>query len=85
MIKARFEKSTCQKMSEYCRSILLGKVTTVKYRNESLDEMFEELVTLRKELNAVGNNLNQAVHKLNTLDVVTDHKLLTVLKDVIFE
>ena len=67
-VNTRFLRSTCQSMSEYCRSILLGEVTTFRYRNQSLDAIFEELVSLRKELNAIGNNLNQAVHKLNAIE-----------------
>jgi hypothetical protein len=34
-----------------------------------MDQILEELACLRKELNAIGNNLNQTVHKLNSVDV----------------
>jgi hypothetical protein len=37
-------------------------------RNQSLDEFMAEMVLLRKELNAIGVNFNQAVHRLHTLD-----------------
>lgn len=59
----------CKKLSEYSRQVLLGKPITVLYRNESMDKILEELALLRKELNAVGNNLNQTVHKLHSVDV----------------
>jgi hypothetical protein len=46
---------------------LLEKPVGFKYRNESLDQVMEELMVLRKELNGIGNNLNQSVKKLHSL------------------
>lgn len=67
LIKA-FKKTNCRKLSDYARNILLGKPVIGFYRNRSLDELMAEAVLLRKELNAIGNNFNQAVHRLHTLD-----------------
>ena len=63
-----FRKTTCQSLSEYGRSILLKEPVVVLYRNASADDFLEEMVGLKKELNAIGNNFNQAVHRLHTLD-----------------
>lgn len=35
------------------------------HRNASLDRGLEELVTLKEELRAIGQNLNQIAHKIN--------------------
>jgi len=65
-VKSRFQKSTFLKMSEYSRSLLLGKPVKIIHRNQSMDELMEELILLRQELNYVGHNFNQAVKKLNS-------------------
>ena len=66
-IKKRFENSTFLKMSEYSRCVLLEKTVKVKARNQSMDELMEELIQLRKELNFIGHNFNQTVKKLNSV------------------
>lgn len=55
-------------MSDYARKILLGKPMVGTYRNASMDELMNELIKLRKDLNGLANNFNQTVHKLHTLD-----------------
>jgi hypothetical protein len=65
---ARWKKTTVKKLSEFIRRILFGKEITVKTRNASLDEFMAELLLLKKELNAIGVNVNQATHRLHTLD-----------------
>ncbi len=73
-INARFEKTTCRKLSDYSRRILLDKKITAFTRNQSLDDFMLEMIRLRKELNAIGNNWNQAVKKLHTLDHIQEFK-----------
>ncbi|PWK68274.1 hypothetical protein LX99_04798 [Mucilaginibacter oryzae] len=63
-----WKRTTLRKLSAYIRQLLFGRVLTVKTRNVSVDELVAELVLLKKELNAIGVNFNQAVHKLHTLD-----------------
>jgi len=67
-LKKAWQKSTVGKLSEYVRRMLFGKAVTVYTRNQSLDELMAELALLRRELNAIGVNFNQAVHRLHTLD-----------------
>ena len=62
-----FAKTTCRKLSDYVRKELLGKPVVGTYRNQSLDDFMTEMIHLRIELNAAGNNFNQAVKKLHTL------------------
>ena len=67
-LQRAFKKTTTRKLSEYSRRILLGKPMIASYRNTSLDELMQEFMKLRKDLNGIANNFNQAVHKLHTLD-----------------
>jgi MobC-like protein len=73
-INKRFSKTTCRKISEYGRKILLGKTVTVFNRNQSLDEFMGEMIQLRKELNYIGHNFNQAVRKLHTLEACAQYQ-----------
>lgn len=68
IIYGHFSKTTCRKLSEYARNVLLQKPVRIKYRNQSADEFLHEMLQFKKELNAIGNNYNQSVKKLHTLD-----------------
>ncbi len=85
----RFKKSTCRKLSDFARKNLLQKPIVLKYRNESLDELMIELIQLRTELNAIGNNFNQVVKKLHTLNQIPEFKQWIIKneadKKVLFE
>lgn len=76
-----FQKTTCQSLSEYGRAVLLKEPVVVLIRNASADDFLEEMVGLKKELNAIGNNFNQAVHRLHTLDEFPDVKLWILLSE----
>lgn len=67
-VAEKWKKSNCGKLSEYVRRLIFNKPLVSSYRNRSLDELMAELALLRKELNAIGVNFNQAVHRLHTLD-----------------
>lgn len=88
-IQQAFERTTQRKMSEYARKMLLGKPMIASYRNQSMDELMEELIRLRKDLNGVANNFNQVVHKLHTLDhapqIVQWLKRYEVLRITLFQ
>ena len=56
------------------QEILLDKLVTQNYRNQSLDDSMTEVITLRNEQNSIGNNFNQAVKKLHTLSQITEFK-----------
>lgn len=71
-IHHQFAQTTSRKLSDYARKILLGKPLVSTYRNQSLDDFMAEVIRLRKELNGVGNNFNQVVKKLHTLNHTTD-------------
>jgi uncharacterized coiled-coil DUF342 family protein len=69
-LKTSWKKTTIKQLSEYIRRLIFKKPVTRLVRNQSLDEFMAEMVQLRKELNAIGVNFNQAVHRLHTLDHV---------------
>lgn len=67
-LEQNWKNSTVRKLSEFVRRLLFGRKVTVYTRNKSQDELLAELGLLRRELNAIGVNFNQAVHRLNMLD-----------------
>ena len=67
-----FKRTTANSLSEYARDVLLQQQVTLLYRNQSADEFLSEMILLKKQLNAIGNNFNQAVHKLHTLDHISE-------------
>lgn len=83
ILEGRFKKTRFRKLSEYMRSVLLDKPITVNYRDKAMDEVLEELVLLRRELNAIGNNLNQAVYQINAAHGNADMRLWANLLSVV--
>lgn len=73
-IEKKWKDSTCRKLSEYVRKIIFNKPIVATYRNKSLDDLMTELIQLKKELNGIGNNFNQAVKKLHTLHQIPEFK-----------
>jgi hypothetical protein len=73
-LKKQQQQSTERSISNYVRKIALQKPVTVKYRNQSADDFLKEMLLLKKELNAIGNNFNQAVHKLHLLDKIPEFR-----------
>ena len=76
-----YSQTSCNSLSEYARDLLLKKPVTIFYRNKSADEFLEEMILLKKELNAIGNNFNQAVHKLHTLDNIQEIKSWAIINE----
>lgn len=70
-----FKETTNKKLSQYVRKVLLQKPVVILYRDVSSDEILAALNRLSRELSAIGNNFNQTVHKLHTLDHIQDIKL----------
>lgn len=83
LLNNRFKKTRFRKLSEYIRCVLLEKPVTVMYRDKSMDEVLEELILLRKELNSIGNNLNQTVRNINAAHGHADSRLWINLLGVI--
>ena len=76
-----YGKTTSIGLSEYARDVLLKEPVFVLYRNETADEFLAEMILLKNELNAIGKNFNQVVHKLHTLDHVPEIKAWAILNE----
>lgn len=81
-IERKWKATTCRKLSEYIRKYLFNKTITTNYRNESLDEFMGEIIRLRNELKAIGNNLNQAVKKLHTLNQIPEFRTWIISHEI---
>ncbi|TDH18487.1 plasmid mobilization relaxosome protein MobC [Segetibacter sp. 3557_3] len=73
-VENKCRQSTANKLSEYVRRILFEKPITFYQRNQSLDDFMAEMIRLRNELNSIGNNFNQSVKKLHTLDTIPEFR-----------
>lgn len=76
-----YSRTTSNSLSEYTRDVLLKEPVNILYRNQSADEFLAEMIQLKKELNAIGNNFNQAVHKLHTLDHLQEIKSWAIINE----
>jgi hypothetical protein len=74
-IQGNWKKTTSKELSDYARKLLLKKPVVINHRNQSADEILAEMIRLKNELSAFGNNFNQAVHRLHTLDTVPQVKI----------
>lgn len=74
LLHRKHKKSTERYISQYARKILLGEPIIARVRNESLQEIVTVLNKLQKDLNGIGNNYNQMLHKLHVLDRLPEYK-----------
>jgi hypothetical protein len=77
----KFRLTTCRQLSEYVRRVLFERKITMYTRNKSLDEFMAEMIQLRNEFSSIGNNLNQAVRKLNSLQQIPEIKVWLIFND----
>lgn len=69
------KQSTERRLSNYMRKVLLQKPVVIQYRNQSADDFLKDMLALKKELNAAGNNFNQAVKKLHLLEKIQEFRV----------
>lgn len=81
-LEASQKATTCSKLSDYVRRVMLAKPVTITYRNQAADDFLKEMIQLKNELNAIGNNFNQSVHKLHTLDTIPEIKAWAKLNEI---
>lgn len=74
LLHKQHKKSTEKYISQYARKILLGEPIIARVRNESLQDIVTVLNKLQKDLNGIGNNYNQMLHKLHVLDRLPEYK-----------
>ena len=73
-LKKLQQQSTEKSISNYIRKVTLQKPVIVKYRNQSADDFLSDMLDLKKQLNGVGNNFNQAVKKLHLLHEIPEFR-----------
>src|ERR1044071_6374199 len=73
-LKKNQQQTTERNLSNYIRKVSLQKPVIVKYRNETADEFLKDMLLLKKELNTLGNNFNQAVKRLHLLEKIPEFR-----------
>ncbi|MBB2146788.1 plasmid mobilization relaxosome protein MobC [Pedobacter sp. LMG 31464] len=58
-------ESDCQSIAEVARKILTGQKINCFYKDASMNAPMEELALIRKELKAIGVNINQQTRYFN--------------------
>jgi predicted nucleic acid-binding OB-fold protein len=76
-----YGRTTSNGLSEYARDVLLKHPVNIIYRNQTADDFLAEMILLKNELNAIGKNFNQVVHKLHTLDHIHEIKAWAILNE----
>ncbi len=74
LLQKNRSRTTEKSNSNYLRKLAFSQPITIRYRNDSLDALTKEVIALKKELNFIGHNFNQAVHKLHTLDRIPEFR-----------
>ncbi len=77
--KLRIE-SNCQTVAEIVRRILSGKKINCFYTDVSMNAPMEELVSIRKELKAIGININQITRTFNQEKTSENNRAYYVMK-----
>lgn len=56
----RVERSTCNSLTEYVKKLITGKPVTVKVRNESQDQLLQEIISIRNKLSHLAETAERA-------------------------
>ena len=80
-VKKNQQQTTERNLSNYIRKVSFQKPVIVKYRNQSADDFLGDMLQLKKELNALGNNFNQAVKKLHLLEKIPEFRSWILTND----
>ncbi|WP_130857907.1 mobilization protein [Olivibacter jilunii] len=60
------QESDCKSIGEVVRKILAKRKITYLHRDISMNGPMEELALIRKEIKAIGININQQTHRFHT-------------------
>lgn len=78
-LESHCKNTTCRTVSDYVRQCLFNRPITTITRNASVDEAIMQISHLNREMNAIGNNFNQLVRKVNATSQVAEIKGLLLL------
>lgn len=74
LLEKKWKASLCTHLGVYVRNILFHQPVIQTVRNRSLDDLMQESIQLKKELNAIGNNFNKTTQNLPSLHQHADFK-----------
>ena len=80
-VKKNQQQTIERNLSNYIRKVSLQKPVIVKYRNQSADDFLLDMLQLKKELNSLGNNFNQAVKKLHLVEKIPEFRSWILMND----
>ena len=64
-LKSLLQNSTCQSMGELARKLITREKINCFYKDVTMDAPMEELTSIRKELKAIGININHITRTFN--------------------
>ena len=67
-------ESDCQSLAEVARIILTSQKINCFYRDASMNQPMEEMALIRKELKAIGININQQTRYFNACKTKAEKK-----------
>lgn len=73
-LEGKCSKTTSRAISEFIRHLVFNRPVTVAERNGSFDDAILELTRLRKGLNELGNNFNQSVKRLHSINQISEFR-----------
>ena len=73
----RLNRTTCHSLTEYVRKRLLGRSVTVKVRNESQDELLQEIINVKNLLTELTEIAEKTQGDMPLLKLMQSKALLT--------
>jgi hypothetical protein len=71
-VHRRVERTTCNSLTEYVKKVITGKPVTVKVRNESQDQLRQEIIHVK----------NQLTQLADTAERTNNHTLLVEIAEI---
>lgn len=78
-LKAQVQQSNASTVGELVRKIVTGEKVTFFVKDISMEEPTAELIRIRKEINAIGRNINQLTEAHHTSTII-DEKITHLLE-----
>ncbi len=77
-------ESDCQTLAEVARKVLSGQKINCFYKDASMNAPMEEMALIRKELKAIGVNINQQTRYFNACKTDAEKKFHSNQTEVLF-